>query len=235
MNRPDRHEVVNRLRDRAPAVLPSLLLCDFGNLEQEVRRLEAAGVVALHFDVMDGQFVPNITYGMPIIASLRDRTELLFDVHLMIERPERYVERICEAGADVITIHAEAVADPRPVLEQIRALGATAGLAIDTPTSADVVAEALPLCDLVLTLSVDAGFGGQSFNPTALDKLRQLSARREPETLLEVDGGINAKTISGCVEAGADLLVVGSAIITTDDYRASVQQLTDLAHAAVVA
>jgi ribulose-phosphate 3-epimerase len=212
-----------------------MLLCDFANLQREVERLEAAGVVALHFDVMDGQFVPNITYGMPIIASLRKHTNLLFDVHMMIERPQRYVEQIYEAGADVITIHAETVDDPRPVLEQIHVLGAAAGLAIDTCTSAETIFDALPACDVALTLSVDAGFGGQSFNPEALGKLRALRAQRDGGPLLEVDGGINPQTISLAVEAGAEMLVVGSAIIKTDDYAASVQQLTDLAQAAVVA
>jgi ribulose-phosphate 3-epimerase len=234
-HRPSRQDVIGQLRQRLPVVLPSLLLCDFANLEQEVRQLEAAGVAALHFDVMDGQFVPNITYGMPIVASLRDRTQLLFDVHLMIEHPDRYVEQFYAAGADVITIHAEAVNDPRPLLDKIRKLGAVAGLAIDTPTDVAQIEESLELSDLVLTLSVPAGFGGQSFHPGALQKLRQLKDKTGANAFRQVDGGVNPDTIASCVRAGADLLVVGSAIFRTEDYTASVQRLTEMARTASAA
>lgn len=217
------------LREAAPAVLPSLLLCDFGNLEREIRLLEEAGVRALHLDVMDGRFVQNLTYGMPIVEACRKLTELPLDVHLMIEQPQDYVQRFYDAGSDIITIHAEAVDDPAPVLDQIRGLDCGAGLAINPSTSVEKIEECLPLCDLVLAMSVNAGFGGQSFQPIALDKLRQLRQLAGPDTLLEVDGGVNAKTIQDCQAAGAQLLVVGSAIFREPNYLDAVQALSELA------
>ena len=213
-------------------MLPSLLLCDFANLEGEVRELEAAGTLALHFDVMDGHFVPNFTYGLPIVESLRTRTDLVLDVHLMIEQPDRYVEPFYEAGADVITIHAEAVEDARPTLEKIRTAGALAGLAINPTTPLDAIDESLSLCDLVLVMSVMPGFGGQAFDESALNKMRDLRSRSEVEALLEVDGGVNLATIGACAEAGAELLVVGSAIFRSNDYSVAVSQLTELARSA---
>jgi ribulose-phosphate 3-epimerase len=223
-----RNAQIERLRESVPAVLPSLLLCDFGNLERELERLTAAGVEALHLDVMDGHFVPNLTYGMPIVAALRRLTDLPLDVHLMIERPERYVEAFYDAGADLITIHVEAVSDPRPVLARIRELGAGAGLALNPNTPLESVVECLDLCDLVLAMSVDAGFGGQKFNPVALDKLNRLR-ELAPHALLEVDGGVNEQTIAVCADAGAQLFVVGSAIFNHDDYQGAVEHLAGLA------
>lgn len=213
----------------APAVLPSLLLCDFGNLEREIARLEAAGVRALHLDVMDGVFVPNLTYGPPIVKAIRRLTDLPLDVHLMIAEPGRHIEQFVDAGADVLTIHAEAVSDPIPVLERIRSLGVGAGLAINPGTPAVEVVGALELCDVMLVMSVMPGAGGQKFQEIALEKLRSLRDLVGEETLLEVDGGVNASTIPQCVAAGADLLVVGSAIFNNSDYSASVRQLENLA------
>jgi ribulose-phosphate 3-epimerase len=217
------------LREAAPVVLPSLLLCDFGNLEREIRTLEVAGVRALHLDVMDGNFVPNLTYGMPIVEACRRLTDLPIDVHLMISNPQNYVHQFYDAGADNLTIHVEAVPDPRPVLEQIRSLGAGAGLALNPATPLSDVVPALDLCDLVLVMSVPAGFGGQKFDPVAIEKLRQLRQITAPEVILEVDGGINGKTIAPCAQAGAQLFVVGSAIFHSSDYAASVSNLTSLA------
>lgn len=216
------------LRQAPPAVLPSLLLCNFGNLEQEVRQLEEAGVRALHLDVMDGRFVPNLTYGMPIVEAFRRLTDLPLDVHLMIEQPQQYIRQFYDAGADIITIHAEAVDSPSEVLSQIRDLDCGAGLAINPDTSVESIESSLPLCDLVLVMSVHAGFGGQSFQPIALEKLRRLKQLVPEETLLEVDGGVNGKTIRDCQAAGAQLLVVGSAIFREADYREAVRNLTDL-------
>jgi len=204
-------------------------LCDFGNLQQEVRRLENAGVRGLHLDVMDGHFVPNLTYGLPIVEALRRVTDLPLDVHLMIANPGQYLRQFVEAGADVLTIHAEAVADPRPVLQEIRELGVGAGLAINPPTSCEAIQSALSLCDLVLVMSVMPGFGGQTFDDVALGKLRVLRSQLEDHVLLEVDGGVNAQTIAACSKAGAQLLVVGSAIFRQPDYAASVAKLTQLA------
>ncbi len=215
------------LRTAGQTVLPSLLLCDFGNLEREVRRLEEAGVLGLHLDVMDGHFVPNLTYGMPVVAALRKLTPLPLDVHLMISNPSRYVSQFVDAGADVLTIHAE-VDEPLDVtLETIRSEGLGAGLAINPSTSIKVVKELLPLCDLVLIMSVNAGFGGQSFNPVALEKLRLMKDAVSPGTLLEVDGGINLSTIRGCRQAGANMFVVGSALFSQANYQAALQQLNN--------
>jgi len=217
------------LRATPPVVLPSLLLCDFGNLEREIRQLEAAGVRGLHLDGMDGHFVPNLTYGMPFVAALRKLTDLPLDVHLMISNPQQYVNQFVDAGADLLTIHAEAVDDPRPVLEEIRSLGVGAGLAINPPTSVASIEAALPLCDLVLAMSVMPGFGGQTFDEIALTKLADLRTKVSENVLLEVDGGVNSDTIAACGAAGAQLLVVGSAIFRTSDYSESVANLTRLA------
>ncbi|NOY29922.1 MAG: ribulose-phosphate 3-epimerase [Planctomycetes bacterium] len=219
------------LREASPVVLPSLLLCDFGNLEREVQELEAAGVRGYHLDVMDGHFVPNMSYGLPIVEAMRRLTDLPLDVHLMISDPGKYVRRFAEAGADVLTIHAEAVEDPRPVLEEIRELGVGAGLAVNPATPVTKIEPALSLCHLVLVMSVVPGFGGQAFDEGALDKLRTLRRQLPDDVLLEVDGGVNEATISACGEAGAQLLVAGSAIFGKSDYAAAVAKLTRLAGA----
>jgi ribulose-phosphate 3-epimerase len=217
------------LRSAAPAILPSMLLCDFGNLQREVERLEAAGVPALHLDVMDGHFVPNLTYGLPIVEALRQLTDLPLDVHLMISQPERFVEKFRAAGADHLSIHIETAPHPRPLLEQIRGCGATAGLAVNPSTPVATIEGCLDVCDLLLVMSVEPGFGGQAFEPVALDKLRHLHEAAPPEVLLEVDGGVNEETIAACAEAGAELFVVGSAIFKHSDYAQRVARLADLA------
>jgi len=222
---------LTQLREASPVVLPSLLLCDFGNLEREVQALEAAGVRGYHLDVMDGHFVPNMSYGLPVVEAMRRLTDLPLDVHLMISDPGKYVGRFAEAGADVLTIHAEAVEDPRPILEEIRELGVGAGLAINPATPIEKIETSLPLCNLVLVMSVVPGFGGQAFDKVALDKLRALRSQLPDEVLLEVDGGVNEETISACGEAGAQLLVAGSAIFGKSDYAAAVAKLTRLASA----
>lgn len=217
------------LRDASPAVLPSLLMCDFGNLEREIRTLEDAGVKALHLDVMDGHFVPNMTYGLTMVETLRRITNLPLDVHLMISNPAEYLSKYIGAGADIVTFHAEAVDDPKPLLEEIGSLGANAGLAINPPTPVSAIESVLPLCDLVLVMSVMPGFGGQAFDEVALEKLRDLRSKTSDDVLLEVDGGVNAATIADCGKAGAQLLVAGSAIFRADDYTKSIANLTQLA------
>jgi ribulose-phosphate 3-epimerase len=209
-------------------VLPSLLLCDFAQLGREVQQLEAAGVPALHLDVMDGHFVNNLSYGLPLVETFRRLTDLPLDVHLMVSNPGDYLQRYAEAGADMITVHVEAVDEPKTVLEQIRAAGAGAGLAINPDTSLAAIETALDACDLLLVMSVMPGFGGQPFDPIALEKLRVLHARVAGQVLLEVDGGVNETTIGSCAEAGADLFVVGSAIFKHQDYSASVDRLIKL-------
>ncbi len=226
-----RRPQLERLRDAAPAVLPSLLMCDFGNLERELAQLEAAEVAGLHLDVMDGRFVPNLSYGMPIVEACRRLTDLPLDVHLMIEEPRHYLEAFVESGADIITIHIEATDDAARDLAQIRELGACGGLALNPDTPLSEITPHLELCDLVLVMSVNAGFGGQQFNSIALQKLKELKEQSRDDLILEIDGGVNSATISSCAEAGADLLVVGSAIFRHPNYGTSVRDLETLAQA----
>jgi ribulose-phosphate 3-epimerase len=213
----------------APIVLPSLLQCDFGRLAEEIAQLQAGGVKALHLDVMDGHFVPNFTYGLTIVEAVRRLTELPLDVHLMIDNPARWVADFHAAGASSMTIHVEATDQPRAVLEQIRSLGAGAGIALNPPTPLARIEDCLSVCDLVLVMSVMPGFGGQKFEPVALEKLRTLRARLGSRVFLEIDGGVNAANIADCAAAGAQLFVVGSAIFGQSNYVASMQSLSRLA------
>ena len=206
-----------------------MLMCDWGRLKEEVDRLEAAGAHALHLDVMDGHFVPNLSYGLTLVEAFSKLTRLPLEVHLMISNPGEYVERYFEAGASGMTIHAEAVADPGDVLQRIRSLGAAAGLAINPPTPVERIRPYLDLCDIVLVMSVMPGFGGQEFDPVALEKLRLLRGLVPSDCLLEIDGGINPKTIPSSVEAGTQLLVIGSAIFKHNDYQAALVDWTCLA------
>ncbi len=218
------------LASRAPVVLPSLLLCDFGHLAEEIERLEAAGIGAFHLDVMDGDFVPNLTYGMPIVASVRQATQRPLDVHLMISHPSRYLQAFAEAGADSLTVHVEVDEDAGELLRAIRDLGLAAGLALNPATPLSRVEPYLAWCDLVLVMSVPAGFGGQPFDASALDKLSALRAWADAEErILEVDGGINTETIAAAVASGADWLVAGSAIFRSDSYESAVRSLGDQA------
>ena len=218
-----------QLRATRPVVLPSMLLCDFGNLEREVRAVEEAGAKALHLDIMDGHFVPNITYGFTIIEAVRRATDLPLDVHLMITDPGRYLPQFVEAGPNLLSIHIEAVEDPRPLLEQIRTLGAAAGLVLNPPTPISAVEPFLDACDYVLAMTVMPGYGGQQFNESVLDKVRQLRAVLPPEVLIEVDGGVGPDTINMCAEAGAEMFVTGSAIFRTPNYETSLRELQRLA------
>lgn len=213
------------LRRATPAVLPSLLMCDFGNLEAELDRLVAAGVKGLHLDVMDGHFVPNLTYGMPIVAGLRRLTELPLDVHLMISDPLRYAAPMVDAGADLLTFHVEAVRDPAETAQRIKACGVGVGITLNPDTPLEAIEPALDVVDLVLVMSVNAGFGGQQFNPVALDRLRTLR-RDHPDLILEIDGGMDTETIGPAAAAGCDLFVVGSAIFQRDDYAPAIDELT---------
>lgn len=211
-----------------PVILPSLLMCDFGNLEKEIRALEEAGCKALHLDVMDGVFVPNLTYGMPIVAAIRKLTQLPLDVHLMIANPAQYADAFIDAGADLISFHVEAVPEPVTLLESLRSKGVASGLVLNPKTPLEQVIPALPACDLLLVMSVDAGFGGQAFNPVALEKLSQVRGTRE-DLILEVDGGVNLDTVGDCTRAGARWLVVGSAIFRHSNYAAAIDRLQESA------
>jgi ribulose-phosphate 3-epimerase len=222
-------EIIAELRASAPVIGPSLLASDFGHLDREIRRLEEAGAQILHLDIMDGHFVPNISFGFPVIAAIRRSTRLPLDLHLMISEPGRYLERFRDAGADLLTIHVEAADDPRPLLREIRCLGAVAGLTLNPPTPIAAVEPYLHDCDLVLVMSVAAGFGGQEFEPQAVDRLRRLRAVGGNDLLLSVDGGLNDHTIGICAEAGADLFVTGSALFAHHDYRQAMEEFRSLA------
>ena len=224
-------DALTRLRAEAPVILPSLLMCDFGNLQREIRELTEAGVKGFHLDVMDGHFVPNLTYGLPIVRALRRLTDLPLDTHLMIDNPGQYVQQFRDAGADSITIHVEAVDDPGPLLRQIRAAGAGSGLALNPSTPISAIEPHIGDCDLVLVMAVEPGFGGQAFSPVALEKLRALRGAGGHSSVLEVDGGVDDETVGPCVAAGAELLVAGSAIFRSGDYARAVAALSELARA----
>lgn len=219
------------LHAAAPLIVPSLLAADFANLEQEVRRLEEAGARSFHLDIMDGHFVPNLSFGIPVVQAVRRVTRLPLDVHLMISDPDRYVEAFHKAGADLITFHIEAVPEPVALLEKIRRLGAGAGLSLNPPTPLATLENYLDHCDLVLVMSVMPGFGGQEFDPVALEKLRRLRALTGGKVLLSVDGGVNTDTIAACAAAGAHLFVVGTGLLGHPDYRQRYAELTALAKA----
>ena len=213
-------------------VSPSILAADPLRLGEEAQRMVDAGCDWLHVDIMDGCFVPNLSYGPSLVKALRGRFSLPLDVHLMIARPERYVETFIAAGADWLTIHAEAAADLPALLREVRRLGAHPSVSLKPATPAEAIAEALPLCDMVLVMTVEPGFGGQKFQSGALDKLSALRAQAvkigRPELLLEVDGGIDRTTAPLCVNAGASVLVAGSAVFGAADPAAEVDFLRSL-------
>lgn len=203
-------------------VSPSILSADFVNLERDIRALVPAGADYVHVDVMDGEFVPNITIGIPVTAAIRRVSELPLDVHLMIDRPIRYVEDFCKAGADILTLHVEAdtAENTRAALDKIRALGVRPALSLKPRTPAEAVLPFLPLCDLILVMTVEPGFGGQKFMADMLPKIRTIRGwidRLRPGCELEVDGGVNLETAELCKQAGADVLVAGSAWFKSSD------------------
>jgi ribulose-phosphate 3-epimerase len=206
-----------------------MLKCDFGNLRREVELLERAGAPAMQFDVMDGHFVPNLTYGALVIERLRDATSAVFDAHLMISDPAAYLDGFLDAGCDLVTFHYEAVRDPVPLLRRIREAGRAAGLALNPGTPVEAIEPLLGACDVVLVMSVEPGFGGQKFIPSALDKLRWLRERVSEDTLLSIDGGIGMETIGPSAAAGAEIFAVGSAIFGSGDYRDAIARLRTLA------
>ena len=196
-------------------IAPSILASDFARLEEQIQEAERAGAELIHVDVMDGQFVPNITIGPLIVEACRRSTEQPLDVHLMIVQPERYIEAFAQAGASSITVHAEATPHVHRALQMIHDAGVEAGLALNPLTPLDVYRDALPELELALIMSVNPGFGGQSFIPGSLERLRTLAGwrdERNPDCQIEVDGGINTRTAAEAVAAGAEILVAGSAV-----------------------
>ncbi len=209
---------------------PSILSADFVNLERDIRSLSTAGADYVHVDVMDGLFVPNITIGIPVVAAIRGITDLPLDVHLMIDRPLRYVDDFCKAGSDILTIHVEADTEVNTLLalKKIRENGVKPAISIKPNTPADAVLPYLPYCDLILVMTVEPGFGGQAFMEHMMPKLHQIRQwidERNPTCELEVDGGINVKTAKICSENGANVMVAGSAYFKAPDPKAFAAEL----------
>lgn len=216
----------------AVKIAPSLLSADFGRLREEVIGAEAAGADLLHLDVMDGHFVPNITFGPQLVAALRPHSRLPFDVHLMIAAPERYIGDFVAAGADIVTVHTEACVHLHRVLTQIKEKGAACGVALNPATPLGMVEEVLPLVDLVLLMTVNPGFGGQRFLHFVIPKVRAAAAflrERGYQAAVEVDGGIDTGTAPVVAAAGATILVAGTAVFGTPDRAAAVRALREAA------
>ena len=214
-----------------PALAPSLLSADFARLGEEIAAVRDGGAGLLHLDVMDGHFVPNLTIGPPVVASVRKVTDLPLDVHLMIENPDQYIERFVAAGADLVTVHQEAVPHLHRTVALIHELGAAAGVAINPATPIGTLDEILPDLDVVLIMSVNPGFGGQKFIPSAIGKVRALSrkiAATGARARIEVDGGVGADTLPTLLEAGATLFVAGSAVYDGRDPKARAAALVSL-------
>ena len=208
-----------------PQIAPSILSADFTRLGQELQDVEAAGADLIHVDVMDGHFVPNITYGPIIVEAVQRTTQLPIDVHLMIEKPERYIEDFAQAGADMISVHAETCPHLNRTLHQIREAGCRAGAVLNPATPLSALEWVLEIADFILIMSVNPGFGGQSFIPSALERIRSLRESlqtRNPQAQIQIDGGVNPQTAPAVIAAGADILVAGSAIFGQEDYAAAV-------------
>ena len=215
-------------RQKKIILAPSLLACDFSDIKTQLSVLRVAGAEYLHLDVMDGIFVPNISFGQPLIKSLRRSCDMVFDVHLMITKPERYIDDFIAAGADIITIHSEATENCCKVLKYIRSKGVKSAVSIKPKTPITDIYDLLEYCDMVLIMSVEPGFGGQSFMPDMLEKARELKREAESRNLeidIEIDGGIDASNAALCVEAGVNILVAGSSFFGKEDSGAAAGEI----------
>jgi ribulose-phosphate 3-epimerase len=209
-------------------ISPSVLAADFTRLGEEVKDIVKGGADMVHLDVMDGAFVTNISFGLPVIESLRKVTDAVFDVHLMIERPERYAKRFIDAGADILTFHYEACEDSEKLLREIRECGAKAAISVKPNTEIEKIYGLLPLCDMVLVMTVEPGYGGQALIPETLDKVEKLRAQINLLGLdidVQVDGGINAQNASVAVAKGANVLVAGSSVFKAADRKVAIDAL----------
>ena len=209
-------------------VAPSILSADFSKLGDDLVDIVSNGADYIHIDMMDGNFVPNLSFGPMVMKSIRPLTDKTFDCHLMIEEPERYIELIAESGADIISVHVEATKHIHRVIQQIKQTGTKAGVVINPGTPVEAIEAVLADVDLVLVMTVNPGFGGQTFIPSSLNKIKQLKALREENNYnyeIEVDGGINEDTSKNCLEAGADVLVAGSYIFSHNNRKEAIDSL----------
>lgn len=209
-------------------IAPSILAADYANFASELKRIEETSVEYVHIDIMDGQFVPNITFGADVVASMRKHSKLVFDCHLMVVNPERFVDAFAQAGADIMTVHAESTLHIHGALQKIKKAGMKAGVVINPGTPVSAIEPVLSLVDQVLIMTVNPGFGGQAFIPEMLEKVQKVAKIRDEKGYdfdIEVDGGVDNKTIKACYQAGANVFVAGSYLFKASDLTAQVETL----------
>ena len=210
---------------------PSLLSADFSQLNRDINIVAQAGAQCIHLDVMDGVFVPNITFGAPVIKALRKVSDIVFDVHLMIIDPIKYIDDFCKAGADIITFHVESISDPAKTIEKIKMNNVKAGIVIKPHTTVKAIEKYLDMVDMVLVMSVEPGFGGQKFMPHTLDKVKELAGIKKDKNLnfeIEIDGGIGINNVREVIEAGVEVVVAGSAVFGAEDITARTKEFLEI-------